>query len=154
MIQRTPYDPFAEALSHADWELAYARLNHPFRGITTHFNGVTYIILDDRLRRGEERAVLAHEIVHAERTCRGHTLPSDDPRDPLNRREERHCRLVAALRLVGLWPIVQMVLELRASGEFNPFLYAEDLGVPPRLLLDLLAYLGRAMGPIRAEWVA
>jgi len=106
-----------------------------------HADGVEVIVLDPRLDRRDRRAVLAHELVHLERSL----LPAGTP-NAVIAREEHQVRCETARRLVPPVDLRVFVAARAEVGPVTPELVADEFDVPRAVAAQALDALRRQRG--------
>jgi Zn-dependent peptidase ImmA (M78 family) len=121
------WNPWRALREAAEIELRWMPLPESYGGgaIVTTDDGYV-IVLDSRLRQEERRAVLAHELVHAERGV----LPPSAP-DALRAKDEHAVENEVADRLVPADELREFVEQCLSLDRFVTALdVANEFGVP------------------------
>jgi hypothetical protein len=108
------WNPWRALREQPALRLVFATLpRHVGRGALLDVDGRRTIVLDDRLSRRERRAVLGHELVHAERNI---LYGPGVPRALIDK-EENAVNRITAERLVPLHELGALVARAEGLGE-------------------------------------
>ena len=130
------WDPWAAAARRPHLQIWYADLPH---GASWHEeDGGDVITLDASAGRRARRALLAHELVHAERR-----VGYPDATTATMQREEAIVRREVATRLVPLEELADLVRRRAEVEGVTAALVAEEFDVPDDVAAEALAVLSR-----------
>jgi hypothetical protein len=128
------WNPWAAARRHPRLVIAYDTVPE---GATWHRDADgDRITIDARASRRERRALLAHELIHAERGI-GHPVASA----ATMQREEAIVRRETACRLVPLDELATFVERRGELEAVTPTLVADEFDVPEHVALEALRAL-------------
>jgi len=130
------WNPWAAARAHPRLEITYADVPE---GATWHRDARgDCITIDAGATRRERRALLAHELIHAERGI-GHPVATAATME----REEAIVRRETALRLVPLGELAALVEQRDDIEPITAALVADEFDVPEAVALEALRALAR-----------
>jgi hypothetical protein len=125
------WNPWAAARAHPRLEIAFDDVP---QGATWHRDEHgDRITIDVRATRRERRALLAHELIHAERGI-GHPVATPATME----REEAIVRRETALRLVPLEELAELVRRLDDIEPVTALLVGEEFDVPEPVAREAL----------------
>ena len=133
------WNPWRAARAHPHLEIVYGPVPE---GATWHRDADgDRITIDERASRRERRALLAHELIHAERGI-GHPVASA----ATMQREEAIVRRETAMRLV---PLVELAALVEARAGIEPItatVVADEFDVPEAVAVEALVALQARVG--------
>jgi hypothetical protein len=133
------WNPWRAARAHPHLEIVYAPVPE---GATWHRDAEgDRITIDERASRRERRALLAHELIHAERGI-GHPVASA----ATMQREEAIVRRETAVRLVPLLELAALVEARDGIEPITAAVVAEEFDVPEAVALEALVALRDRLG--------